>query len=332
MSGDLATIQLNLQEVLESKESGRLSGIGMMMEGLGYNPILQEFITEKNWRPEPIDLEEWVKAYARRRYGSNDFRLAKVWQLLLQGPYSRNITNGYESIICSTPQLTRFIPMELDRFGVGYDAIKVAEACRLLLDCSQQLKNIASYRFDVAHVTREMLSNLANYFNYNIVLAYQNKNEDALADSSKIFLQLIQDMDQLLGTNEHFLLGKWITDARKWGTTEARKDFYEWNARSLITMWEPAKKSQLRDYASKQWNGLLRDFYLPRWKIFLDALAESLRENRRLEKRKFLNDLKEFEFQWIHDKRSKYSSQPIGDTLEVAFRLFKKYVPYYRNQ
>lgn len=332
MSGDLETMQKNLTEALESEEAGKLRGIGMMMEGLSYNPILQEFITEKNWRPEPVDLKEWVTAYAGRRYGSDDPRLQKAWQLLLEGPYSRNITNGYESIICFTPKLTRFIPVESDRFGVGYDALKVAEACQLLLDCSDLLKDRLAYRFDLTHVTREMLSNLANLFNYHISLAYQNKDEQALAEHSETFLQLIRDMDELLATNEHFLLGKWIADARKWGTNKDEKDFYEWNARSIVTMWEPAKKSQLRDYASKQWNGLLKDFYLPRWKMYLDRLAESLKENQRLDRRKYFRDLKEFELQWIRNNQTNYHSQPVGDTIEVAHRLFKKYIPYYRNK
>jgi alpha-N-acetylglucosaminidase len=331
ISGDLETMQKNLTEVLESENSGKLYGIGMMMEGLGCNPILQEFITEKNWQPEPGDIKEWVIAYARRRYGSNDPRLQKAWQLLIEGPYSRNITNGYESIICFTPRLTRFIPVESDRFGVGYDALKVAEACQLLLECSHRLKEIASYRFDVTHVTREMLSNLANLFNYNITQAYQNKDEKALAEDSETFLQLIRDMDQLLGTNEHFLLGKWIADARKWGANKEEKDFYQWNARSIVTMWESTKKSQLRDYASKQWNGLLKGFYLPRWELFLDRLAESLKENQCLDRPKYFSDLKEFELQWIHGNHPRYPSDPVGDTLEVAHSLFKKYIPYYRS-
>jgi alpha-N-acetylglucosaminidase len=332
MSGDLETMQKSLTEALESEEAGKLCGIGMMMEGLSYNPILQEFITEKNWRPGPVDIKEWVTAYAGRRYGSDEPRLQKAWQLLLEGPYSRNITNGYESIICFTPTLTRFIPVESDRFGVGYDALKVVEACQLLLACSDRLKDSPAYRFDLTHVTREMLANLANLFNYNISLAYQNKDEKALAENSETFLQLILDMDQLLGTNEHFLLGKWIADAGKWGTDKEEKDFYQWNARTIVTMWEPAKKSQLRDYAAKQWNGLLMDFYLPRWTMFLDRLAESLKENQRLDRRKYFNDLKEFELQWIRDTQTSYPSKPVGDTIEVAHRLFKKYIPYYRNK
>jgi alpha-N-acetylglucosaminidase len=94
-------------------------------------------------------------------------------------------------------------------------------------------------------------------------------------------------------------------------------------------MWEPAKKSKLRDYASKQWNGLLKGFYLPRWELFLDRIYQSLINNRHFNKKKFFKDLKEMELAWIGRTES-YPSEPEGDTLEVAHRLFEKYIKYYK--
>ncbi len=327
MSGDLETMQKKLIEAVGSKHSGKLQGIGMMMEGFGYNPIVQEFILEKTWKPEPVELSEWVANYAWRRYGSQDPRLKEAWQLLLEGPYSRNAL--HESIICLTPRLSRFKVSDSDRFGVGYDGYKVAKACQLLLNCSQELGSLETYRFDLTHVTREMLSNLANLFNYFITDAYKKKDAEAMSKNGEIFLQLIRDMDELLGTNKNFLLGRWIADARKWGTNSREKKFYEWNARTIVTMWEPAKKSKLRDYASKQWNGLLKGFYLPRWELFLDRLYLSLNNNKSFNKKKFFKDLKEMELAWIHGTDG-YPSEPGGDTLEVAHRLFKKYIKYYK--
>jgi alpha-N-acetylglucosaminidase len=327
MSGDLDTMQKELITAVGRNHSGKLQGIGMMMEGFGYNPIVQEFILEKAWKPEAVDLSEWTAAYAARRYGSQDPRLKKAWQLLLEGPYSR--TARHESIICLTPRFSRFRFSDPDRFGVGYDAYKVVKACQLLLNCSEEIGDLETYRFDLTHVTREMLSNLANLFYYFIIDAYERKDAHALAKHSEIFLQLIRDMDELLGTDKHFLLGKWIAAARKWGTNSKEKRLYEWNARTIVTMWEPAKKSRLRDYASKQWNGLLKDFYLPRWQCFLDRLYRSLIDNTPFDKKKFFRDVKEMELAWIR-QTDRYPSEPGGDTLEAAHRLFKKYIIYYK--
>ena len=42
------------------------------------------------------------------------------------------------------------------------------------------------------------------------------------------------------------------------------RTIYEFNARSILTMREPFKDSCPRDNASRQWNGLLGDFYTVR--------------------------------------------------------------------
>ncbi|MDE6632267.1 MAG: alpha-N-acetylglucosaminidase C-terminal domain-containing protein, partial [Muribaculaceae bacterium] len=70
--------------------------------------------------------------------------------------------------------------------------------------------------------------------------------------------------------------------ARNRGANEEEKDQYEWNARTQITTWgnrECADNGGLRDYANKEWQGLLKDFYYPRWKTWMDALAAQMAED-----------------------------------------------------
>lgn len=45
------------------------------------------------------------------------------------------------------------------------------------------------------------------------------------------------DLDALLGSNENFLLGLWIRDARALSTNPELQDFYEFNARNQVTLW-----------------------------------------------------------------------------------------------
>ena len=83
--------------------------------------------------------------------------------------------------------------------------------------------------------------------------------------------------DHLLATRPEFKVGSWIDKARNAGTTPDEKDQYEWNARVQITTWGPrecADKGKLRDYAHKEWNGILRDFYYPRWEAFWQTLRD----------------------------------------------------------
>jgi alpha-N-acetylglucosaminidase len=85
---------------------------------------------------------------------------------------------------------------------------------------------------------------------------------------------------ELLGTRSEFRLGTRLTQARQCGTTTGESDLYEWNARVQITTWGNrycADTGGLRDYAHKEWQGLLADFYATRWKTYFDLLAEQMR-------------------------------------------------------
>ena len=79
--------------------------------------------------------------------------------------------------------------------------------------------------------------------------------------NSSLFLDLLLDMDELLGSNEHFLLGKWINLAKSVpNATEQDVKMYVFNAKNQITLWGP--NGEIMDYAAKQWNGLIKDYYL----------------------------------------------------------------------
>ena len=55
------------------------------------------------------------------------------------------------------------------------------------------------------------------------------------------------------------MLGKWIADAKTWAADKSEEPYYEKNARTIVTVW--SRPSILVDYAGKQWNGLIRDYY-----------------------------------------------------------------------
>jgi alpha-N-acetylglucosaminidase len=55
---------------------------------------------------------------------------------------------------------------------------------------------------------------------------------------------------------------------------------YEYNARNQITLWGP--NGEIRDYANKQWSGVVADYFKPRWELFLKALEKSLVQRTKL--------------------------------------------------
>jgi alpha-N-acetylglucosaminidase len=42
-----------------------------------------------------------------------------------------------------------------------------------------------------------------------------------------------------------------------------------------VTTWGPSG-SLVNDYAAKQWNGLMKDYYYNRWRIFITQMVDQL--------------------------------------------------------
>ena len=61
-------------------------GVGLTMEGIMTNWVTNEGLLEQGWRLTPQHganwYEDWVEAFAHRRYGSNDDALVQAWKIL----------------------------------------------------------------------------------------------------------------------------------------------------------------------------------------------------------------------------------------------------------
>jgi len=201
------------------------------------------------------------------------------------------------------------------------------QAWKYLLESSADLEQQETYRFDLTNVTRQALSNLADPIYIRILEAWNEKNRKDLRAASNDLFELIRDLDKVLSTREEFLLGRWLEDAKRWGNTQEERAILEWNARNVLTLWG-GSKSELHDYARKEWGGLLSGFYLPRWKMFLERLDQSVAEGTSFDADTFEQDIQLWEDEWTR-RTDSYPSEPEGNTIEIAQRLFDKHSRQY---
>ena len=95
---------------------------------------------------------------------------------------------------------------------------------------------------------------------------------------------------------------------------------YEWNARNQITLWGP--RGEIRDYAIKQWAGVVADYFKPRWEVFIREMQIALQEKRTFNKKSYSSNVfnaveEPFTFSTKH-----YSDEPKGDFKKfIQFRL-----------
>jgi alpha-N-acetylglucosaminidase (NAGLU)-like protein len=87
----------------------------------------------------------------------------------------------------------------------------------------------------------------------------------------------------------------------------------------LVTYWGPDDPTtELHDYANKEWSGLLRDFYQPRWEMFVRNLSAQLDGKPAPEPDYFA-----FEKQWT-EQRLEYSVRLAEHPVTTANLIFTK--------
>jgi alpha-N-acetylglucosaminidase len=326
LHGNLPQLAGDLRAAAASPQRGHLAGIGMVNEGLGNNPVVIDLLSEMAWRPEAVDVGEWLRGYVHARYGRRLPAAEAAWADLLATAY--RVPGNSGSPICMRPGAEGDSGCSAHT-APPYDNAQLAGAWQKLLECSAALAEVDTFRFDLVNVARQVLANHAFMLRRQIAEAWRKKDLVALRAAGQRYLQLIRDVDELLATRREFLLGKWLADADRWATTSPQKRLYAWNARTLLTLWGP-RDSTLHDYAARQWSGMLTGFYLPRWEMFLRRLDAALAAGRVLDAGTLEKDLRDWEAEWAHGRES-YPAVAHGDTLAVARKLWADYGPALRG-
>jgi len=92
------------------------------------------------------------------------------------------------------------------------------------------------YSFDLVDFTRQYLVLLGSSF-YNLTMeSYFKKDFPEFLTRTSQFLELLDDLEIVLKTNEHFMLGPWLEASKALGTTDEEKTLLEYNARVQVSI------------------------------------------------------------------------------------------------
>lgn len=319
LAGNLKEVERRMENTF-SNGGDQLWGVGSTLEGFDCNPVMYEYVFEKAWSDGPVDVDQWMKGWAGERLGYASSESASAWRLMADSIYIKHADVGQATLTNCRPSLT----------GNGNWTTQPAYAYnnRNLLDVWQKLLKVqgpvpAAYRFDVANIGRQVLGNYFGDLRKQFREDYEHKDLKALQTCGRQMKELLQDMNSLLGTHHAFLLGRWLEAARKMGVNQIEKDYYEQDARRLITTWGNAGHD-LNDYANRSWSGLIDGFYAVRWKMFIDEVIRAVATNKSFDEQAFDKKVNQFEWNWTSGHEI-YPSRSTKNTLFVARRLYHKY-------
>lgn len=197
-----------------------------------------------------------------------------------------------------------------------YDNDVLIECCRTLL---ANPSDTDESRYDIVMLYTQALANLFTLVcdEYTDAagtgdLARMKKLKDLSAD-------IFADADALLATHEDLLYGRWIKNARRFGADAAEEDYFELNARTILTRW--GCNMCLVDYARRLWQGLVGNYYWKRWEAFFDMSIARVEKGLPLDGVWYDNDfwpvLETMAEEEMYSKQV-FPADPAGDSFAVA--------------
>lgn len=317
-----------IEEFYKAKDSSfgkTLKGVGMTMEGIENNPVMYELLCELPWREQRFSKDEWLEGYLKARYGKSDSQVSQAWMLLSNTiyncPAASTQQGTHESILCARPSWKAYQVSSWSEMSDYYDPADVIRAAGMMVDAAERFRGNNNFEYDLVDIVRQAVAEKGRLMYRVLVDAYKAGDRELFKLSSDRFLRLILMQDRLLTTRPEFKVGRWLESARNLGSTEEEKDWYEWNARVQITTWGnrvAADDGGLHDYAHREWNGLLRDFYYLRWKTWLDEQLKSFEGGQPK-----AIDFYALEEPWTL-KHNSYASEAEGNPVDIACEIYRE--------
>lgn len=319
LAAPIKDVANRITDVLENG-GDNLVGIGSTLEGLDMNPYMYEYILGRAWDGDS-DTRECVQQIADRRLGYRDETVRQAWRLLADSILLDPALCGQGPLTNARPSLTGF-SWWTTKPNVSYPNSLLLKVWGMLLDVDTTNVTYA-HTFDCVNIGRQVLSNYFMTLRDEFTDAYNRNDLAELKSKGSDMVELLDDLSDLLNSNHGTRMSKWISDARSKGSTPPLKDFYERNARTLVTIWGPSR--DLNDYANRQWAELNRCYYTPRWKMFVEDVITAAERGNEFSADEFFTKSREFENNWIEPRPLEYEIDAPLDNLEVAIQLYLKY-------
>lgn len=338
---------LHVVNQMPFQAAGNIVGIGATPEGINQNPIYYEFLFSQAYRDAPhSNLTQHIVDVQHRRYGLKEFNddVAQAWALLLESAYTTDRSvQDMTGVGHFKPRFgEKGSDFEKNRYQPKPILCKVVLAWKRLLKAAQHAKLNEPFRYDLVNLGREVLAQISTplALNFTDAIYRDPLDVDEVISTGTKYIVLLNDLDELVATDKAFLVGNWLTPARRWGkdvndcetprNSGNCEDFYEWNARCLITTWNPTTENSSKipggpiDYAAKHWSGLIKDYYAKRVNLLMDQALNDQGQGNALNQTKVDRILARHAYNWTTSVNP-YPTSTTGDAVAISMMKLDKW-------
>lgn len=306
------------------------------------------------------------RRYGMAAYNEAPELFEELMKLMQETYYAYSLNRApIQSYINAKPRLSGAYARGTGTTSSGWndrDASELFGICAALVNKVSPENMTKGFLYDMTDITRQVLAEIPTTIYPKIRSAYNADIELAKQYTQQI-IDIIYDLDELLSSNENFLFGTRVQGARSRGATESDQAYFEIIERVFCTYWQADSEDNpgdTYDYSNKQLGGYLADWCGERWQMFYDQLdaaskasvKPSIDEFNRTYQPRANQNISDYVRKWTYESYNYwynaqpdksdlvapfypeenadytvYSTEPVGDNVEILINLYKKYAP-----
>ena len=242
-------------EVIASANRGNCVGNSNQSEAVETNEVTFELIADTGWT-DKVEINAWLDKFCRNRYGACPPEMKAVWQELKETAFKNKGWN------------TRFGWQTFGGNGKPIFSERFVKAVQKFLSLHKQFSHKPFYVDDAVEMASFVLGQKADAWSTKAKKALSQGDMEEYDKALARAVELLLQADRLLESHALNRLQRWTDFARAKPGDADLKNYYEQNAKRIVTTWGPP----VNDYARRVWSGLIRDFYVPRLKASFERL------------------------------------------------------------
>lgn len=314
-------------------KNDNLLGTTVELDTFSENPMFCEAVLSTIKTDEALDADEIVKSFAKKRYRTD----AYTDEIIRLKNLCYNTDDCAGSIICARPSTVLKHTAPFDTLERKYDFKELYSIAKNILE-SDATKN-DKMRLDVVSFVRQFLSEFAYPVYITATAFFKEQNVRNYEQASNLFLEICEDMNRILRTQEATNLSTIYEKAHELGNNKDEIQSIDVNFLMYHTVWGPLDRSILYDTAWFEVGGMIKDFYAQRWFMYFRALAAYFDNPKKLKdySKKQPLDRHEYRDSYQHKRHAQFENNFLEnyiprkdgiceeDTIEVAKELIAKY-------